>query len=181
MKRVTLGQLVNILENIQVVEGMGLMAGITQHTTPKVTKKCRDTKEPNPYEEITKLTVQSILLNTDYETGVTNQLEREGKESSEYKKGANTMPVEFKGKNQFIGWYKGQPVLQYRPHEKSYPRTKYFADGKLIDKNKLPNVLPKSYKPSNQGTDKQIHWRKLYLKNVRKLTIMGETYKVVEA
>lgn len=180
MKKVTLNELVEILEDISVIKGMGLMASITQHTTPQITKKCRDTKEVNPFNVLTKLTTQSILLNTEYETGVVKQLTREGKEATEYEKGINTMPIEFKGKNNFIGWYKGEAVLQYRPHEKSHPRTKYLADGKLIDKSKLPNVLPKSYKASNQGTDKEILWRKLYLKNVRKLTIMGETYKLIQ-
>jgi hypothetical protein len=53
-------------------------------------------------------------------------------------------------------------------------------DNKLTDKEKLPNVLPTKSKAKNQGTDKEIFWRKLYVKNIRKIKIDGILYKNIE-
>jgi len=53
-------------------------------------------------------------------------------------------------------------------------------DNKLTDKDKLPNVLPTKSKATNQGTEKEIFWRKLYVKNIRKIKIDGIIYKNIE-
>jgi len=106
-------------------------------------------------------------------------LVREGKDVAEYQKGENTMPLIFSENNQFIGIFKGEFVLQYRPNDNVKPRTKYVDNGKIIDKAKIEEFLPKVSEAENQGTDREILWRKLYLKNVLKLTLNGETYKVI--
>ena len=54
-------------------------------------------------------------------------------------------------------------VIQYRPYDNSYPTTKFLLDNKVTDKTKLPNVLPTKSKATNQGTDKEIFWRKYEL------------------
>jgi hypothetical protein len=89
------------------------------------------------------------------------------------------MPLVFGENNQFIGIYNGEFVLQYRPNDNIIPTTKFIANGKVIDKTKLVDFLPTENKATNQGTEREILWRKLYLKNVSKLTFNGETYKLI--
>jgi hypothetical protein len=179
MKNVTSKELAQILLETKVNKGMPLFASVLQATNARPLKKDRVTKETNPYNEIVKVSKVSILLNSDYEKAVTNQLAREDKDATEYKKGENTMPLVFGENNQFIGMFKGEFVLQYRPNDKINPKSKFLADSKLIDKKKIENFLPTTSQATNQGTDREILWRKLYLKNVRKLAINGEVYKVI--
>lgn len=180
MKNVTVKELTQILLETKTIKGMNMFASVLQATQPRCTKKSRITKEPNPYNKITKVSKVSILLNADYVTAVAKQLNREDKEQTEYKKGINTMPLVFGENNQFVGFYGGNPVLQYRPNDNIKPKTKYIADGKLMDKSKLAEYLPKVNKATNQGTEREIFWRKLYLKNLKKLSFNGEVYRIIQ-
>lgn len=182
MKKVTLKELTQILLETQISKGMPVFANVLQVTIPKTNKKSRADKSPNPYTTIQKVSKVSILLNSEYEKAVTNQLAKEGKEATEYMKGENTMPLKFGEKNNFIGLNEknDEYALQYRPNDNVKPRTKYLADNKITDKSKLADFLSPDGKATNQGTDREILWRKLYLKNVRKLAFMGEVYKVIE-
>jgi len=180
MKRVTEKELADILFKTEMVKGMPMFATVLQATAPKVTVKSRKNKDvKNPYQSIIKVSKVSILLNSDYEKAVTNQLSKEGKEATDYEKGVNTMPIIFGTNNQFIGLYNGAFVLQYRPNDNVRPRTKYLADGKLIEKEKIADFLPLEKPATNQGTEREIFWRKLYLSNVLKLTFNGQTYKLL--
>ena len=180
MKRVTLKELAQILFETKIIKGMPLFASVLQYTSAKLVKKSRTNKEDkNPYPNTMKLSKVGIILNSDYVTAVTNQLVREGKEVTEYEQGKNTMPLTFGENNQFIGLYNGEFVLQYRPNDNVKPRTKYVNEGKIIDKAKIEGFLPASKEAINQGTDREIFWRKLYLNNVRKLTLNGQTYNVI--
>jgi hypothetical protein len=179
MKKVTLKELAQILLEVRMVKGMNMFASVLQVTEPKCLKKSRVTKEINPFESIVKVSKVSILLNAEYEKAVTNQLLRENKETTEYQKGENTMPLVFGENNQFIGMFKGEFVLQYRPNDNVKAKTKFVANGKITDKNKLVDFLPTENKATNQGTEREILWRKLYLKNVRKIAVNGEIYKVI--
>jgi hypothetical protein len=180
MKRVTVKELAQILFDTKIIKGMPMIASILQATKPKMTVKSRQNSAiKNTFGEVVKLSKVGIFLNTDYEKAVVNQLAREHKEATEYKKGVNTMPITFGENNQFIGLYDGEFVLQYRPNDNVKSRTKFIADGKLIAKEKLADFLPVEKHAENQGTDREIHWRKLYLKGVRKMAINGEVYKVI--
>jgi hypothetical protein len=180
MKRVTQKELATILLSTKIVKGMPMFASVLQLTDARALKKDRVTKEKNPFEAINKLSKVSILLNSEYQKAVINQLAKEGKEESEYKRGENTMPIEFGENNNFIGTFKGEFVLQYRPNDNVMPKVKYIADSKVIDKKKIENFLPTVQPATNQGTEREILWRKLYLKNVRKIAVNGETYKVID-
>jgi hypothetical protein len=178
---VTQKELAQILFNTSIIKGMPMFASLLQATEPKLTVKSRTNKDiKNNFGRVIKLSKVSVLLNTDYVVAVTNQLVREGKDVNEYQKGENTMPLTFGENNQFIGLFKGEFVLQYRPNDNIKPTTKFVADGKLINKEKLIDFLPKETEATNQGTDREILWRKLYLKGVRKMTINGQTYKVID-
>lgn len=179
MKKVTQKELAQILLETKIAKGMPMFASVLQATEPKCLKKSRTTKEVNPFEQILKISKVSILLNSEYEKAVINQLKKEEKSEEEYKKGENTMPLVFGENNQFIGMYKGEFVLQYRPNDNVKPKSKFIANGKITDKNKLADFLPTESHATNQGTEREILWRKLYLKNVRKIAVNGEVYKVI--
>lgn len=154
-------------------------ASILQMTSPKCTKKSRITGEPNPYQQVTKISKVSVILNSDYEKAVTNQLAKEDKEATDYKKGINTMPLTFGTNNQFIGIFNGDFVLQYRPNDNVKPQSVFFADGKRKNKEHLAQYLPVETPATNQGTTREIFWRKLYLSNVLRMAINGKTYNLI--
>lgn len=188
-KIVTVSELENILKNFTVIEGMAVIAHIDQMTMPRVLKKDRDTKEPFT-DKVEKFSSYSILLNTKYEQAIANRKAKEdakGLETGAYDKGINTMPLDFsQSKNIFLGYYDkkgvGQlPVIVTRPNTaKTAPKTvtKYFLNGKIVDKNSLPNVLPVPSKPTNQGVNEKIVWRNVYLGNILALSLDGTKYVV---
>ena len=165
---------------LSMPKSIGSTASVLQCTTPDTNKKDRDTKEPFT-SDLRKVTKLKVLLSTEYEKGVLNELKREDKESTEYVKGQNKMPIEFEqSNNEFCGFFKGEAVIQYRPFAQSYPKVKFVLDGKITEKSKLPNVLANEYTATNQGTDKEILWRKLYVANIRKIRVNGTLYKNIE-
>jgi hypothetical protein len=151
-----------------------------QATEPKTLKKHRVTKEPASFQQVLKISKASILLNSEYEKAVTNQLVREEKNETDYQRGENTMPLVFGENNNFIGIFKGEYVLQYRPNDNIFPKVKFLVDGKMTDVKNIREFLPAQTHATNQNTDREILWRKVYLKNVKKLTLQGVTYKIIE-
>jgi hypothetical protein len=178
--KVTTAELTSLLLNMP--DSIGSFAKITQITEPNTTKKDRDTKQPFN-DKIIKLSEVSAIVSTDYEKNVLNQLKREGKEETEYQKGVNTMPIDFSvSTNKFAGFFNGKGVIQYRPNpnEKNKPFVQYYLNNKAIEFKNLPNVLPVVNKAENQGTDKEILWRKLYISNIKQISIHGNVYVNIE-
>ena len=173
MKKVTLNEMAEILANKKFVAGMPIFASVLQYTDAKLLKR------NNIYKDVMKFSKVSILLNSDYVKAVENVLVKEGKDKTDYKKGINTMPIEKCENNNFFGYYNGKPVLEYRPNDNTRPTTKYVFNGKIIDKAKIAEFIPQTKKAENQGTEREIFWRKVYLSNVRKLSLDGEIYKIV--
>jgi hypothetical protein len=173
MKKVTLNEMETILANKKFISGVPIFASVLQYTSARLLKR------NNQFADAMKFSKVSILLNSDYVKAVENVLVKEGKDKTEYKKGKNTMPIEKCSNNNFFGYYEGKPVLEYRPNDNNHPTTKYMFNGKIIDKAKIAEFIPVPKKAENQGTDREILWRKLYLSNVRKLNLDGEIYKIV--
>jgi hypothetical protein len=178
MKNVTFKELVDVLFATKLPKGQPTFASVVQWTDPKPLQKSRVTGEKREFQ-VRKLSFVSLQLNSEYETNVVNQLAREGKEKEAYEKGVNTMPLEYGPNNIFIGLYKGEPVLQYRPNDNNKPKTSYFKDGKETKKSELADYLPKEYSANNQGTDREIMWRKLYLRGVVQISLLGEVYRLI--
>lgn len=136
-------------------------------------------KTGNPFPGVTKKTKMTVMLNSEYETGVVNQLKREGKDESEYRRGENSMPLEFGRNNTIVGFFNGDAALQYRPFDKSNPTTEYFTqEGIPVRYEDIKDFLPSRGKADNQGTEKQILWNKLYMKNLRSMKIDGVRYEI---
>jgi hypothetical protein len=169
VKEITTAELNEILANIEQVKNMGNIVHLTQYTAPRTTKKDRDTKEPFS-GSVNKVTNLSVLLGLSYAKQEQKRLAEIGET---YEAGIDTMPIDLCDKNDWFGTYKGQEVIRYKPNANSKPKTKYTLDSKLIDKDNLPNVLPL---PSN---GQKTPWRKLYTKGIRRISINGQKYKVV--
>lgn len=163
--KVTVKEMENILKYLP--DSIGCFAQITQVTSPKILKKDRNTGEEVIYKTVKKVTHQNVLLNTSYSRAML-------KIDKEYESGINTMPLELSGANKFFGYYKGKPVIQYRIHERSFPKIRYIADNKIISKNKLTGILPKEY-------DSPIKWRKVYLENIHSIKINNNLYTLTHS
>lgn len=179
VKVVTINELETILKSKSYLIGASVIANITQLTEPKCTKFVRNLVDENGKKVeftglVEKKSVVSIILNTDYGNAIERQKTKEekaGLETSEYEKGKNTMPLDLCENNSFFGYFNGNAVLQYRPNDNIAPKSQYYLDGKEIEKNALPDVLPITQKAQNQGNEREILWRKVYLNNVLELTL----------
>jgi uncharacterized protein YpmS len=181
---VTQKELAQILKDFKVVEGMAVFSAIEQETEPKMLVKSRTTKEPNPFGLVTKRSELNVILNAKYETQVVNQLKREDKDESEYKRGQAAMEIVFGDNNQFFGMNpkNDKLVIRYRPNpnENKKPETKYFVDGIETPKSKLVDYLPAPSKATNQGTEKEILWRTVYFENIKKMTLNQVCYTIID-
>ena len=176
--KVTFTELVTVLKETTIINEMAAFASIMQMTEPKTNVKCRDTKEPF-FGMIEKLSIVGIILNSKYESGVLNALKKEDKPKEDYKKGRNSMPLIKGDNNNFFGTFNDKAVIEYRPNTNVKVQTQYFLNGKRVEKSSLPNVLPTVRKATNQGTEKEILWRKLYVSNIVEITLNGVTYEVI--
>jgi hypothetical protein len=179
--RVTELELVDKLQNFKVSKGMAVIGSVFQITIPKALVKDRVTKEKNPYNVISKESKVSCIFNADYEKQVTNQLKREDKDESEYKKGEPVMELEFFGNNDFFtrNVKNKKYVIRYRPNDNTKPTTEFKADGKLVKFEQVKNLLPETNKATNQGTEREILWRTVYLENIHEMTINKIKYIVI--
>ena len=178
--RVTEKELEAILLDTILVENVPTFATVWQLTDARLNKTLRgDRKQKNPYTNTMKLSKVSIILNSDYKRALHLQLDRENKDREDYKQGKNTMIIEKCDNNNFFGYYNKLGVLEYRPNDNVYPKSKFVFNGKIIDKTKLTDYLPEIKKAENQGTDREILWRKLYLSNLREISFLSKRYRVI--
>jgi len=177
-KFVSQTELDNILSDFLILDSSSTFASVLQLTAPKTTVKCRDSKIPFN-GMIEKLSQVNILLNSEYAVRVLNQLGKEEKPKEDYKQGINTMPLEICENNNFFGTFNNKGVIRYspNPNPKLKSKVQYYLNGKKVEKSSLPNVLPTVRKATNQGTSKEIIWRKLYTTNIIQITIGGMTYQ----
>ncbi len=179
--RVTELELEAILMNFKVVEGMAVFGSIFQITIPKALKKDRVTKEENPFKVISKHSKVSCIFNADYAKMTTNQLKREGKPETDYKPGKAAMELKFFGNNDFYceNVKNGKKVVRYRPNDNVKSSTEFYGDDKLIPYAVAKNLIPENNSATNQGTDKEILWRTVYLSNIQEITLNKIKYIVI--
>jgi len=179
---VTVKEAAKILFETVCTPGHTDLGWVVQRTAPDLLKKDRETKMPRTFQRVVKESSCPVILNSIYEKAVLNLLMKEGKDTDIYQAGENYMPLEYGPNNIFIGLYKGEPVLQYRPNDKSIvrPKTTYFVDGKETAKDLIKGYLPKDKLPTNQGTDRPVFWRKVYLRNVVELTLDHKKYILLD-
>ena len=155
---------------------------IETETVPKMLKKDRDTKEPNPYIEtgIVKIGTMAGLIGCSYSNSVNNQLGREDKElvfEAENRKWGTLMD----NKNLVIHTPKGQEKAVYYLQilVKSAQKPIYTDGTNEIDVTELNGVLTKKVDPKTQkDLDKKIVLRDIKLGNIKVIRMLGETYNV---
>lgn len=173
VKQITTAQLTQILLERHTAAKMSVFSNILINTDADLRKK------GNPYQNVRKQCQMQVMLNTSYKSGVLNQLKKEGKEPEAYHEGRDHMPLVFGENNKIVGFFKGEPVLVCRPFDKSHPVVTYWSEeGFEVPESEIRDFIKDKGTAENQGTDKQIHWRKIYLKNVLELTIDGTKYEV---
>jgi hypothetical protein len=179
--RITELELEDKLMNFKVSKGMAVIGSIFQITIPKKLVKDRITKEKNPFNVIAKESKVSCIFNADYGKMVTNQLKREDKPETDYEPGKSAMELKFFGNNDFYteNVKNGKKVIRYRPNDNIKSSTEYKADGKLVSYNEVKNLLPEPSKATNQGTEKEILWRTVYLENIQEITLNKVKYIVI--
>lgn len=173
IKKITTAQLTQLLLDRHTPAKIAVFASI------KIDTDARLKKTGNPYPNVRKQSEMTVMLNTEYVSGVHNQLKREDKPLESYRAGDNTMPLTFGENNHIVGFFEGKPVLQFRPFDNSHPVVTYVTgEGFPVAKADIEPFLPSKSKAVNQGTDKEILWRKVYLSNVREMTIDGTKYEI---
>jgi hypothetical protein len=204
VKRVTEKQAIAI---INAIVGSPIFR-IVWLTIPQLNKSDRQTGESANYAtgEISKLTELSCKIGTEYERMVLNRLEKEGKSSDEYKKGANRLPMKPIAKNGILGWVtkniyevnrrinpetgkmknfkdivgtKEELHIKVFPISNVTPIVNYIYGKDLIKKNEIGDILPVTKKAENQGTDKEIIIRKPKFENILSFTIDQTQYEIV--
>lgn len=139
-------------------------------------------KTGNPYagKPVKKISRWQAMINTNYQNGVANQLTKEGKSTDEYKKGKSTMQLA-KDDNYngclAVNEKNGKLMLVCRPFDGGMKReTEYYLFGKLIDKEIIKPYIPEKNHATNQGTEKEILWRNIYLENIKEIVIDGKSF-----
>ena len=167
----------NVLSITELVNQLSLLKG-AMPVTIEAMVKVKARKTGNPYDEIYKLSTVNGFTGFDYEASVNRQLVKEDKPQNfvadERKWGENLNNILVK---------KGEIYyIRIRPIKTTDPI--YFAKvgEKLerVEKSQIEAFLPPKYAPKNQGTDKEILWRKLYVKNIQSITIFGTRYELIK-
>ena len=191
-----------IIDTNQLVD---MVAGFKGHsiafirtmTEPDLTVKSRATKIPMELDlgfskgDVRKISLMSIRLGYDYEKSVTNELKKEGKDSSEYVRGTSwhiPMPLS-EGVSKTIHVHKedtGKKYLYYQPNKhtnSSWCKSEYvnMKTHKLIPKSLLKDYLPLPSKPKNQGVDegREIIPQTVHIENVKRLSFEGTVYNLI--
>jgi len=142
---------------------------IVSKTTPKLLKKHRDSGEPCPYSNVSKVSRTNGMMNFDYEKAVNRQLVREGKED-------NFEAVERKwGKHITRGIieHKGKYYLQLKVQNAI--ESVYLQNDERVEIDK--GYLPKQ--STKQGVKKEVIVRDYSLDNISSIKIGGESYDIV--
>lgn len=173
---VTSAQLIEALRTAK----RGTFATILQVTIPVILK--RNAKAIG-ITDVVKVSKVGFQLGGDYEKAILNQLAREGKDASEYKKGESWWKFS-KDSNMILAENKKEGSkpnthIVYNPNSANKPVSKYYVNGKFT--SKLPKeIIPSRRKATNQGTDVEILNRTLKMEGIVKIAFGGKTYKVVD-
>lgn len=159
-----------------VANGGAKLVGLTIKTEPKLLKKNRETGEPCPFHNVTRISERVVMLGCNYGNCVNNQRDREGLET-------DFVPQQlWNGKGQHV---EGHPFLiQHVDTGKKYIAVKnqkngsecYHADGKIVDIKTLSNFMPKSGEGNTQGVESPVNWRVISLDNIIGVRYAGEAF-----
>lgn len=184
MKIITESSLASMLETFT---GAQFVSVVTE-TEPKMNKKSRVSKEPNPYlGRVKRMAVRAGMLGASYEKAVTNR-----RESEEHPEPVFTAEALWNGKGEHVNGSKclvrhretGKLYMVFYPkHDDTgtvkVSESEWLCDGAPIDVAELqPYLPPVSEGSARQETERPVPWRVIGLDGIRSLTMAGETYTV---
>ena len=141
--------------------------------------KVKMNKTNNPYyERIFKTTKGNFFIGGSYEDMVNVQIDKQGLE------------IEFESKECSVGEKISKCVqfnenhnrhyLQYFTYKNSYHGTEYEFEGRDIDKELFQSFEVKKSDSSRQPQDNKVKPQSLTIDNIRKISLFGTRYNVVE-
>ena len=148
-------------------------------STPKMLVKGRDSKLPNPFGVVTKVTTMHGMIGSSYSNGVNNQLVREGKD-------ADFVPQSHRWATHYVGALMtankdNALVLAFRGLEAKHTNKSVFFDAndKELTREELAEYLPVPRSGNqSQGTDKEVIWITPKLASIIEVVMDGVTYKI---
>lgn len=157
-------------------------------TDPRMVKKHRQTKEPNPYLGCMKRSYVNVLVNFWYEKAVLKRLAAEGKDPVVFRRGESWHEIVFGegGRLTPLCRHKkacddrGDPILYLRAMPLHVYVTEYVRpSGLLVDPELVDPYLPPEREATNQGLDREVKVRTYRLEDIQAITLGGETFGVV--
>jgi len=176
MNTITKNELKNKLSNLKACTAVS----IETETFPKLLKNNRNTGEPNPYGQISKIGTMNGLIGCSYEIACNNQLGREDKElvfkSQERKWGKmmdNKVLIEHTPKNETNTKYYLQILV------KSANKPVYMDGFNIIPSADIEGFLPTKSNPKTQeDINKKIILRDVALENITIIRMLNNEYIV---
>lgn len=174
MKNITVEQLPALLNSVN----QGSFVSLVTETEPKLNKKNRETKAPNPWKQVVRVATRRGLIASNYENVVNNRREQENH------------PEEFRAEQLWNGAGEHVPgsktLVRHKTTGKLYmvfyptaevTKDTWLADGEEVSIEALKPFLP----PVSEGSKRQelenpVPWRVIALENIKKITVRGETY-----
>lgn len=159
-KAITSNELVEILNQVQ----KGTFANILTETNVRMNKK------NNAYFGlITKIAKQNVLLGSNYENRVNNNLDKEQKESnfiSQSSKVGNHIStcILFNENTQLY-------YLQAEYFGEVKPQIEYYYNGNIIEKEKFAEFLPQKNSPSQNGLDNKVNIFSPKIENIKEISL----------
>jgi hypothetical protein len=152
--------------------------------TVTVTTDSRCKKTGNPYGKVLKTVTVNCQVNFHYDRAVITQLEKEGKDESEFEKGESWHePYKVDGKLTPLALKKGETVPGYLRVRHlltvGEPIYTQAVGGSEVAVALVRPFLPARSTYSNQGADDPIRFLTYSLESVRFIRLSGEEYFVV--
>ena len=172
---VTLAELANIFRSLK----SNIFCGIDLTTDPRMLKKHRDDRTPNPYlGMVEKVQTWSGSVGFDYESGMQRLEIKEGLEP-EFE--AQSLPPYQKPdpttRNLVLNKTTDEPYLRFKVQS---AKTAFLFNGVEIDRETLKPYLPVSSKPKTQAhIDADYIVRTPKLSSVKRVRMLGKEYVVV--
>ena len=165
---------VNVLELVQILSNIEkpTFCNIVTETVPKM----RKTNNPF-FGRIVKLNETRILIGTNYENRVNNNLSKENKET-DFVVSKNNVGEHF-SKCVLFNENTQKFYLQYERFDEIKPKTTYLCDGQPIEKSQFDMFLQIS-NYSNQGLDREVKILSVTVNNIKEMSLNGKKYKVIQ-
>lgn len=166
-KGITSNELVEILLKVE----KGTFSNILTETTVRMNKK------NNPYYGlITKISTQNVLLGSNYENRVNNNLLKENKDN------------DFVAQSSKVGNHVSTCVLFNENTQLYYlqaeyfgeikPQIEYFFNGNIIEKEKFAEFLAQKSVPNQNGLDNKVNIFSPKIENIKQITLNKIKYIV---